>query len=66
MNKSFFESFFIHAQNKTWTTKNADIFNQILFFQEVNVLKSDPFFDAKLVRFTGTTKYVARTSYAMD
>ncbi len=40
MNKSVFEPSFLHAQNDKWTQKKADILNQILFLQEVNVLNS--------------------------
>ena len=64
MNKAVFESSFVHAQNDKWTQKKADILNQILFLQEVNVLNSNSFFDADSVHFTDTTKYVDPTSYA--
>ncbi len=58
MNKSVFEASFVLDQNNKCIQKNADIFNQVLFFQEVNVLKSDSFFDAESVQFTDTTMYV--------
>ena len=64
MNKSVFQSSFVRAQNGQWTQKNADIMNQILYFQEVNAFNSDSFFDAESVHFTETTKYVDPTSYA--
>ena len=56
MNKSVFESSFLPAQNDKWTQKKADILNQILFLQEVNVLNSNSFFDADSVHFTDTMK----------
>ncbi len=62
--KSLLEASFVLTQNIKWTQKNTDIFNQVLFFQEANVLKSDSFFDAESVHFTDTTKYVDPTSYA--
>ena len=62
--KSVFESSFVHAQNEKSTQKDGDIFNQILFFQEVDVLKSDSFFDAESVHFIDTTKHVDPNSYA--
>ncbi len=64
MNKSVFETSFFHAQNDKQTQKKADILNQILFLQDVNVLNSNLLFNADSVYFTDTTKYVDQTSYA--
>ena len=62
--KPVFESSFVRAQNNTWSQKNADIMNQVLFLHEVNVFNSNSFFNAESVNFTNTTKYVDPTSYA--
>jgi hypothetical protein len=43
MNKSIFEATFVRAQNKNWTQNNADVFNQVLFLQEMNAFNSDSF-----------------------
>jgi hypothetical protein len=63
MSKPLFVSSFIRAQNVSWTQKNADIMNQILFLDEVHLLSSDMFFDAQAVHFTSTAKYVDPISY---
>ncbi len=44
--------------------KIMQIFNQVMFLQEMNAFNSDLFFDAESVHFTDTTKYVDPTSYA--
>jgi hypothetical protein len=63
MSKPLFVSTFVRAQNSSWTQKNANIMNQILFLEEVHSLTSNQFFDTQAVHFTSTTKYVDPTSY---
>jgi hypothetical protein len=63
MSKPLFVSSFVRAQNASWTQKNADITNQILFLDEVHLLSSDMFFDTQAVHFTSTAKYVDPISY---
>ena len=64
MAKPLFVSSFVRAQNATWSQKNAELMNQILFLEEVNSFASDSFFNAQSVHFTSTAKYVDPTSYA--
>ena len=63
MAKPLFISSFVRAQNATWSQKNAEIMNQILFLEEAHSFSSDSFFNAESVHFTASTKYVDPVSY---
>ena len=58
MAKPLFISSFVRAQNATWSQKNAEIMNQILFLEEAHSFSSDSFFNAESVDFTASTKHV--------
>ena len=55
MAKPLFISSFVRAQNATWSQKNAEIMNQILFLEEAHSFSSDSFFNAESVHFTAST-----------
>jgi hypothetical protein len=63
MTKPLFVSSFVRAQNATWSQKNAEIMNQILFLEEAHSFSSDSFFNAESVHFTASTKYVDPVGY---